>query len=253
MAAQPPARGHDDHQKTGPDMEFPKDRRVLVILSDRRVQIIVGGALFLLAGLALAIGLALRPDSDRGPPPASVGGLIVQTGHDELQKLDPAKPLRCYVGGRLVGEMTVADCAKRNGVATGALDVGVAPNGSLAAAGPSNVTVPPPPSPPNSEDAVGEQAATGAEEDSAQAPSGARQCFSYEGGSWSRSPGVTPLDTCVQTLFAGQCVAPGAAVYGRWGNKALRLVLGRVEISDDGKNFRTLVVQTGTCAIPDLG
>ena len=235
-------------------MEIPKDRRALAILSDRRVQLIIGGAVFLLAGLALAIGLALRPDSSEGPPPASEGGLVIQTGHDELRKLDPAQPLKCYVAGHLAGEMTVADCAKKNGVATGALDVGVAPNGSLAAAGPSNVTVPPPPPPPPDADAAtGDDATVDADQDLAQAQPGARPCFSHEGGGWSRTPGVSSLGACVQTLFAGQCVAPGAAVYGRWGAKALRLVLGRVEISDDGKNFRTLVAQTGTCAIPDLG
>lgn len=220
------------------------------ILKDRRLQLIAGGALALLAGLALAIGIALRPDADDGPPAASEGGLVVQAGHDDIQKLDPARPLKCYVGGRLAGEMTVADCARRNGVATGALDVGVAPSGGLAAAAaPSILTIPPPPPPPTDADA----AAGGDEEGDSPAAAGGRPCYSHEGGGWSRTPGAATLGGCVQSLFAGQCVAPGAAVYGRWGGKTLRLVLGKVEISDDGKSFRTLAVQTGACAIPDLG
>lgn len=224
------------------------------VLKDRRVQLAIGAVIALMAGLALAIGIALRPDADEGPPPASEGGLVVQTGHDEVQKLDPSQPLKCYVGGRLAGEMTVADCAKKNGVATGALDVGVAPSGGLAAsAAPSNLTIPPPPPPPSESDAAaGDQAVVSADDD-ASAAVGAKPCFAREGGHWSRTPGLATLGACVQTLFAGQCEAPGAAVYGRWGNKALRLVLGKVEISDDGSNFRTLVVQTGACAIPDLG
>lgn len=223
------------------------------ILKDRRVQLISGAAIALLAGLALAIGIALRPDADAGPPPASEGGLVVQTGHEQVQKLDPAQPLKCYVGGRLAGEMTVADCARKNGVATGALDVGVTPSGGLAAsAAPSNPPIPPPPPPPSDADAAGsDEAMASAEDDTAAA--GAKPCYARDGGRWSRAPGVTTLGACVQTLFAGQCEAPGAAVYGRWGNKSLRLVLGKVEISDDGSSFHTLAVQTGACAIPDLG
>jgi hypothetical protein len=238
-----------------------KDRRMQQIagtagalLKDRRVQLISGAAIALLAGLALAISVALRPDADAGSPPASEGGLVVQTGHETIQKLDPAQLLKCYVGGRLAGEMTVAGCARKNGVATGALDVGVTPSGGLAAsAAPSNLTIPPPPPPPSEADAASsDEAMTSADEDTAGAAV-ARPCYAHDGGRWSRTPGVATLGACVQTLFAGQCEAPGAAVYGRWGNKSLRLVLGKVEISDDGGNFRTLVVQTGACAIPDLG
>jgi hypothetical protein len=60
------------------------------------------------------------------------------------------------------------------------------------------------------------------------------------------------LDACVQSLFAGQCVRPGAAAYGRWGDRTLRLVLGRVEISATGSAFRLLARQEGGCEIPTL-
>jgi hypothetical protein len=230
-------------------MNILKNPRLWAALGDRRVQLTIGAAVALLAGLALAIGLALRPDADEGPPPASQGGLVIQTGHEEVQKLDPARPLKCYVSGRLAGEMTVAECARKNGVATGSLDVGMAPTGGLAAAAPANVSLPPPPPPPPDAAAGDAEASAGDEGDEA----GARPCFSFSGGGWSRVPGGGTLNACVQTLFTGQCVAPGAAVYGRWGGKVLRLVLGRVEISDDGKAFRTLAFQTGVCAVPDLG
>jgi len=54
----------------------------------------------------------------------------------------------------------------------------------------------------------------------------------------------------VQTLYAGQCVRPGAALYGRWGNQTLRLTTGRVEISSNNRDFHTLVEQGPGCSIP---
>src|SRR5206468_8925951 len=42
--------------------------------------------------------------------------------------------LRCFVNGQFVGELPLAVCAQRNGVATGSLDVGLDPSGALAAA-----------------------------------------------------------------------------------------------------------------------
>ena len=67
-------------------------------------------------------------------PPASQGGLVVQTGRDDDIKLDPKRPLRCFVNGQFVGELPLSDCAQKNGVATGALDVGLDQSGALAAA-----------------------------------------------------------------------------------------------------------------------
>ncbi|HEY7901733.1 MAG TPA: hypothetical protein VIC25_11180, partial [Caulobacteraceae bacterium] len=113
---------------------------------NRRLVALGGAGLALGSGLALAIALAERQNSNDDAPPASVGGLVVQTSHDAVAKLDPARPLRCFVGGRLIGELTVIDCAKRNGVATGALDVGVDSSGGLAAARtPPVQTLPEPP------------------------------------------------------------------------------------------------------------
>ena len=59
---------------------------------------------------------------------------MVVSGRDDDAKLDPKRPLRCFVGGQFVGELPLAVCAQRNGVATGALDVGLDQAGALAAA-----------------------------------------------------------------------------------------------------------------------
>src|SRR5215472_16051507 len=115
-------------------MEFLKDQRVIVL----------GGA-----GLALVLGIAVawvifshsKPPS--GPPPASQGGLVVVSGRDDDAKLDPKRPLRCFVNGQFVGELPLAVCAQRNGVATGSLDVGLDPSGALAASNGVGVSVTP--------------------------------------------------------------------------------------------------------------
>ena len=57
------------------------------------------------------------------------------------------------------------------------------------------------------------------------------------------------LDACVQLLFNARCERQGGAAYGRWGQQTLRLVDGRVEISDDNKAFRTLVAQGEDCSL----
>ena len=108
-------------------MDFLKDRRIVVLGG--------GAAVALLAGLGIAAALLAGHDQKQTEaPPASRAGLIVETGRDDDTKLDPARPLRCFVGGAFVGEITLAECAKKNGVATGALDVGVDETGALAAA-----------------------------------------------------------------------------------------------------------------------
>lgn len=218
------------------------------LLKDRRVILFGGGALALTAGLAVAIVIAMRQDDNDSAPPASVGGLMVQTGRDDTVKLDPARPLRCFVNGKLVGEMPVSACAARNGVATGALDVGVDASGALAAA-PSADVAPPPPPP--AADTKGAAPATVEARDETAA-GGEKPCLGYEGGSWRRSPTDMSLNACVQSLFAGQCVRPGAAAYGRWGERDVRLVLGRVEIATDDGGFRLLARQQGGCAIAAL-
>src|ERR1700685_2730924 len=103
------------------------------LLRDRRVVVIGGGAVALVAGLATAWVIFAPTHRPSEPPPASQGGLTVVSGRDDDAKLDPKRPLRCFVGGQFVGELPLAVCAKRNGVATGALDVGLDQSGALAA------------------------------------------------------------------------------------------------------------------------
>lgn len=225
-------------------MEFLKDRRV----------IIAGGAgLALLAGLGIAV--ALMAGHDKKPteaPPASRGGLIVETGRDDDTKLDPARPLRCFVGGSFVGEITLAECAKKNGVATGALDVGVDETGALAAADQAGTVLTPlPPTPTVSAPAAPPAATPSAPTMTASTPLAA--CWRYAGSEWRRLPGEITLNACAQQLFGGRCERPGGATYGRWGEETLRLVPGRVEISSDNRSFHTAFDQGANCSIPNTG
>ena len=94
------------------------------LMQDRRAVLVIGGGLAIVLGAGIAVGIMMRDHGSNAPPPASQAGLVVETGTDD-QALDPARPLRCFVGGQFVGMATLADCANKNGVATRALDVGV--------------------------------------------------------------------------------------------------------------------------------
>ena len=224
-------------------MNFWKDRRALVL---------GGMAIALAAGLAIAFFLVRAPNRSVEAPPASQGGLIVQTGRDDDVKLDAMRPLRCFVGGQFVGELPLSACAKRNGVATGALDVGLDTSGALAAAnGPSSDITPLPPSPTQSTD---QPAPSDAAAPLQPGPSHASTaCWRYSNGAWTPLSGDFTVAACAQTLFGGQCVRPGSAIYGRWGDRTLRLVPGRVEISPDNRNFRLLSEQGSGCSASGAG
>ncbi|MEO8927026.1 MAG: hypothetical protein ABI306_07665 [Caulobacteraceae bacterium] len=230
------------------------------ILKDRRVILAGGAGLALAAGLAVAALIATRHHDSQEAPPASQGGLVVQTGRDDDIKLDPRRPLRCFVNGLLVGELPLADCAKRNGVATGGLDVGLDPSGALAAShGMSTDITPLPPSPASLASAAAPPADSSPPQADAPpaappavARAGGAPCLRYGEAGWRRLPYDTTLNACVQTLYAGQCVAPGGALYGRWGDRTLRLVPGRVEISGDNRNFHTLAGQGSACSLPPI-
>ncbi|MGQ3017754.1 hypothetical protein [Phenylobacterium sp.] len=230
-------------------MDFLNDRRVVLSL--------IGGALALLAGMGIAVGLLARGgDEPAEAPPASKAGLVVETTEMDDGRLDPARPLRCFVGGQFVGEVTLSECAQRNGVATGALDVGVDETGALAAADAAGTVLTP--LPPQVETvtpaaaAPGEAAPPATTDTAAQtAPAGA--CWRYTDAEWRRLPGDLTLNACVQTLFAGRCESPGGATYGRWMQQTLRLVPGRVEVSADNRRFRTLADQGAGCAIAPIG
>ncbi len=207
--------------------------------------------------LAVALGAAIfavwRDHGPRPPPPASTGGLVVQMGRSDDAKLDPKKPLRCFVNGQFEGLETLSDCAKKNGVATEALDVGVDQTGALAAANQAGAAITPLPP---AENQSGPAAATG-DGASPTAPTAWRgpmgECWRYAAGAWRKVGDGLALNACVQLLFAGHCEKPGGASYGRWMGQTIRLVPHRVEISSDNKSFRAVAEQADTgCAITDF-
>ena len=223
------------------------------LFKDRRAVTLAGMGLALLAGLAIAVFLIFHGRGVSEPPPASQGGLIVQTGRDDDVKLDESRPLRCFVNGQLVGDLKLSDCAKRNGVASGALDVGLDPTGALAAAhGDSSQITPLPPAEASSD--VEPQSPAGASgEPSAATPGGVQPgarvaaCWLYADASWSRVPEDLTLGACLRTLYPDRCARGGPPVYGRWADRTLRLVDGRIDISPDNRNFRVLTARGPDC------
>ena len=221
-----------------------KDRRIVLALA--------GAAVALLAGLAIAWTLISGHRGEAtAPPPASRAGLVIDSAAAADTRMDPTRPLRCFVAGQPVGELTLAECAKRNGVSTDALDVGVDQTGALAAADPAAAMLTPLPPPPEKgqETAPVESAPPAAVlPQIVSGPAGA--CWRYADGQWRKLPSEMGLGACAQTLFAGRCERVGEAAYGRWREQTLRLVPGRVEISADNHSFRTLVDQPGCAATP---
>jgi hypothetical protein len=216
-------------------------------------MIAVGGALALVAGLGIAWVLVGGKGGD-ATPPASEAGLVIDSSPAAEGKIDPGKPLRCFVQGQFVGELSLTDCAKRNGVATDALDVGIDQTGALAAADQAGQTLTPlPPVDAQPAQPVEPAAAPDAAEPAQATPvAAASACWRHGGGRWRRL-GDMDLNACVQTLFAGRCEPPGGASYGRYGQQTLRRVAGRIEVSDDNKSFRTLAPQSPDCSLPPVG
>jgi hypothetical protein len=221
------------------------------LFSDRRIILAGGGAAALLLGLGAALVFVVRAPKPSGPPPASKGGLVVEQGRDA--PLDPGRPLRCFVGGQMVGEMTLADCAKKNGVATQALDLGVDATGGLAAASDSGPVVQP--LTPQQAQQIPTQGPPAVPPGVAPVASGpgapVAPCWRRE-ADWRRLPTDLTLNACVQALYAGRCVKPGEAAYGRWGEETLRLFQRRVWASADNRTFRPLVDQGPNCTTPSI-
>lgn len=219
-------------------------------LKDGRTRLALGGALVaLVAGLVIAWALVARHRGETAPPPpASKAGLVIDATTPVAPRPDAARSLRCFVAGQYVGDLALADCAKRNGVSTDALDVGLDQTGALAAAnqaGPMITPLPPPAaaSPAKPEPEAPAEAASPAVAAAASGP--ADVCWRYTTGQWRRVTPDMPLNACAQTLFAGRCERAGEAAYGRWGQQTLRLMPGRIEVSADNRNFRPLMDQPG--------
>jgi hypothetical protein len=221
------------------------------LLKDRRVILGLGAALALAAGLVIAWVFLRHDHAPAEAPPASQGGLVVASGRDDDLKLDPKRPLRCFVDGQFVGELPLADCAQRNGVASGALDVGVDPSGALAASngeGANNT-----PLPPQNQQPVVEEAPPGAGGNVILPPGPANEgpaadCWRYAPGGWRQLASPMSQGACIQALFADRCQAKNQALYGRWDGQTLRLTDGRVEISPNNQDFTVLADPWPGCA-----
>ena len=232
-------------------MQLPNDNRVIIAIG-------VGLAVLAAVVLALMFSGGREPaaprtqDTEEGP-----GGLQVDLA--DAPSLEPTRELRCFVDGQFIGMATLADCAQRNGLATDALDVGLDETGNLAAA-PTAAFAPPPalPSavdmaetdPAYADTPLPEQPQSQPQQPRVERASGA-SCLRFSGSDW-RELGQMSLNQCVQALYAGTCVRPGDAQYGRHGSVSLRLVPRRVEQSNDNRRFRILADQDRNCQFPGL-
>ena len=219
---------------------------------DTRTVLMVGAGLAVLAGIAVALVFGAGKANDpNAVPPAAEGGLKIDLA--EAPALEPTRQLRCFVDGQFVGMATLADCAKRNGVASSALEVGLDSTGALAAA-PTAAFAPPPSTPINvtpPAHSASEAGAPHSTQEHASAVGGV--CLRHVGSEWRQVGTGMSISACAQALYAGTCVrSPGEAQYGRWNDVTLRLVPRRVEQSTDNRRFSTLSSQNRDCQFPDL-
>ena len=73
-------------------------------------------------------------------------------------------------------------------------------------------------------------------------------CLRYGETDWDQVGESQGLGDCVASLYSGLCDHSQVAISGRWGDRTLRLVGGRVEMSLDGRSFRTLQPRAPGCA-----
>ena len=217
---------------------------------DNRVLIAIGAGLAVVAAIVIALIFNAGRAPNPAPPPAAQGGLTVDVA--DAPELNTTRELRCFVDGQYIGLATLSDCARRNGVVTDALDVGIDETGALAAA-PTAAFAPPPVAPPIELTEAEPPPVTDQQpvEPAVQAATGSA-CLRHTGSDWRSLSSNMSLNACVQALYSGTCVRPGEALYGRWGDTTLRLVPRRVEQSSDNTRFRTLADQDRSCTFPGL-
>ncbi len=210
----------------------------------RWVGIAIAAAVAIAVGLFLALWMSKGHKTDPKMNDQPTG--MTFNVNDPTPQLDTKKPLRCYVNGAYVGDLTLAECAKKNGVAAQALDVGLDDNGNAIAAPTGSLTPAPASGAPEAQP-TGDSPEVVPSQQSASGPTAT--CLRYSGNEWQKLQDGLTLGQCANLLYDGRCVSPGSAQYGRWGDKTLRLVPKRVEISDDNTNFRTLVEQGQGCSV----
>lgn len=209
-----------------------------------------------LAALALNAGACHRAKPSEPTPPGAQ--LKVEMG--KSTKLDPDAALRCFVNGQFVGMQTPQECAQKNGVAPGALDVGLDQSGALAAgAGGTHLQslakaeADSDVSDDNTVDDADADKDQPSDDAPAPRPADARlgNCLKYGRSGWVGAGEGVGLNVCARILFDRQCVGPGQAIYGRWGGQTLRVVPGRVEMSDNNRDFHPLLAQNPQdCSLP---
>ncbi len=206
----------------------PIDRRVLTAIA-------AGAGLLVVLAVVLFVS-AHRAPTAHGDAPVPHGALQVRMGETGAGKVDAKAPLRCFVGGRFVGEIPLGDCAARNGVESGKLGVGVDSTGQVAAAAGGGAELAPLPEEPAAD--------APAEADGPRASAApAAECLRFAQGGWRPAGVGLTLRACARVLFENRCVKPGEAVYGRYGTRTLRLVPGRVEVSPNNRDFDQLLDQ----------
>ncbi len=216
---------------------------------DNRILIAIGAGIAIIAAVVIALLLNGGRDEPAGPSPAAQGGLTIDVA--DAPGLDSERELRCFVNGQFVGMANLADCARQNGLATEAMDVGIDQSGQAAA------FVPPAGPPPVEDIPVIEIEPYPEDVSEPTRPTNqpmrvGSACLRHTGSDWRSLSGNMSLSACVQALYAGTCVRPGDAQYGRWGDTTVRLVAGRVEQSADNSRFSTLVEQDRSCQFPEL-
>ncbi len=97
-------------------MQLPNDNRVIMA---------IGAGLAVLAAVVLALMFSGGRDPPRRRPIETEGPGGLQVDLADAPSLEPTRELRCFVNGQFIGMATLADCARRNGLATDALDVGL--------------------------------------------------------------------------------------------------------------------------------
>ena len=241
-------------------------------LNDRRVLAGMGAGVAVVLAVGAALVLSRSPRSNDAAPPvessnimgSSAGGLKVEMG--KAAKLESDTSVRCFVNGQFVGMQTAADCAQRNGVAPGGLDVGLDQSGAIAAGGgdthlqPLNTTGDADDGGSSSQVASADQAPDAADDGDAPqdgprsyASAPPADCRRFVAGGWRPSGHGVSLDSCVHALFDGRCPPPGQVVYGRWGGLTLRDSPGRIDVSTNNQDFSPLAPQyPADCSIPSL-
>ena len=193
---------------------------------------------------------------------STAGGLKVEMG--KAAKVESDTSVRCFVNGQFVGMQDAADCARKNGVAPGGLDVGLDQSGAIAAAAGGGDTHLRPLG--NDEGDASDTTAAAQTADQAgggdptqpasrdYAAAAPSPCRRYVAGAWRPSSDAVSLDACVHSLFDGRCPPAGQVVYGRWGGLTLRDSPGRIDVSSDNRDFSPLAPQyPADCSIPSLG